>query len=232
MQDLRPRDRSRQRAFARRQRKTLAHHRHPLPLHGARGQCHGAEGDRHSRRRRDAQCQCPCQRSDQKHPAAARQDRFSETDRSRHKAGRHGPRRHRRAGDLALSRSLRLCRAARSRARQLPYGQRPHREPRRKASGQADGHGHGAAAGSRHGGGRTRPHRQRAGFSRRRTLHQCQGRRSHPGGTRKVLCTGGRTRRDDFPASVRHQPGRTHERPLFPEHHRTSAGFRRFASDN
>ncbi|MBR1147004.1 amidohydrolase [Bradyrhizobium sp. AUGA SZCCT0431] len=77
----------------------MAHHRYPLPLHGAGGQCNGAESHRHSRRRRNTQRQCACQRPDQKHSAAARQDRLSETDRSQHPPRRHGPRRHRHAGD-------------------------------------------------------------------------------------------------------------------------------------
>ena len=105
----------------------------------------------HSRRRRNAERQRPCQRAHQKHPAAARQDRFSETDRSRHPPCRHGPRRHRRAGDLALSRPFRLCRAAGSGARQLPHGQRPHRRHGGETPRPADGHGHRAAAGPRHG---------------------------------------------------------------------------------
>ena len=37
-----------------RQSQAVAHHRHSLPLHGGRGQCDGAEGDRHCRRRRNA----------------------------------------------------------------------------------------------------------------------------------------------------------------------------------
>ena len=46
--------------------KPLAHHRHSLPLHGARSQCDGAEGHRHSRRRRNAERQRPCQRAHQR----------------------------------------------------------------------------------------------------------------------------------------------------------------------
>jgi Predicted metal-dependent hydrolase of the TIM-barrel fold len=47
--------------------------------------------------------------------------------------------------------------------------------------------------------------------------------RAGPG---KILCPRRGTRRDDLPASVRHQPGRPHGGSLFSEHHRTSAGFR------
>ena len=138
------------------QRQALAHHRHSLPLHGARGECDGAKGHRHCRRRRNAERQRACQRTHQEHSAAARQDRFSETDRSRNPPRRHGPRRHRRAGDLALSRPFRLCGAAGSGARQLPHGQRSHRRYGRETSRPADGHGHRAAAGSGHGRHRTR----------------------------------------------------------------------------
>ena len=219
MQSLRPRDRSRQRAETFGQQvQALAHHRHSLPLHGARSERDGAEGHRHSRRRRNAERQRPCQRPHQKHPAAARQDRFSETDRSRHPPRRHGPRRHRRAGDLALSRSFRLRGAAGSGARQLPHGQRPHRRDGRETPRPADGHGHRAAAGSRHGRRRAEPHRQGARLPRRRTLHQCQGRRSHPRRAGKILRPRRGARRDDLPASVRHQPRRAHGGSLFPEH--------------
>ena len=49
-----------------------------------------------------------------------------------------------------------------------------------KHPGPADGDGHGAAAGPRHGGCRTRTHRERPRLPRGRTVHQCAGRRSHP----------------------------------------------------
>src|SRR4030095_2247133 len=48
VQGLQPRDRSRQRAKTCGQEiKTLANHRHSLPLHGARSECDGAEHNRH-----------------------------------------------------------------------------------------------------------------------------------------------------------------------------------------
>ena len=61
MQGVQPRHRSRQRALACRQGKAVAHHRHSLPLPGARSQRDGAEGNRHRGRRRDAERQCPRQ---------------------------------------------------------------------------------------------------------------------------------------------------------------------------
>src|SRR6267378_1193490 len=50
------------------------------------------------------------------------------------------------------------------------------------------------------------PHRQRARISRRRTLYQCRRRRPDPCGAGKILRPRRGARRDDFPASVRHQP--------------------------
>lgn len=90
----------------------------------------------------------------------------AEAERRGHAPCRHRPARSGRSGDQPFDRAILLLGAAGSGAASGATGQRWRGRSCGTTSGPAGRHGHGAAAGCRHGGGRTAPLRERAGSAR------------------------------------------------------------------